>query len=58
MTVSWNTFAQIDAPFVEFGESPRHLDQRANASAPSVTYPTSRTWNHHVSVARDNSQRF
>ncbi|GAA5996784.1 hypothetical protein JCM5350_007788 [Sporobolomyces pararoseus] len=49
MTVSWNSFKQIDTPTVNFGTDPRKLDQVATSNE-STTYPTSRTFNNHVTL--------
>ncbi|OZJ01427.1 hypothetical protein BZG36_05750 [Bifiguratus adelaidae] len=48
MTVSWNTFAKIDKPLVKYSQNPHKLTQDAKGN--SVIYPTSRTWNHHVTL--------
>ncbi|GIC84690.1 purple acid phosphatase family protein [Aspergillus udagawae] len=50
MTVSWNTYSQLPHPTVCFGRSPKHLN-RCVSSNVSVTYPTSTTYNNHVSIA-------
>ncbi|GFF72235.1 acid phosphatase [Aspergillus lentulus] len=49
MTVSWNTYSQLPHPTVCFGRSPKHLN-RCVSSNVSLTYPTSTTYNNHVSI--------
>lgn len=49
MVVSWNTYQQLEAPWVQYGLSPDSLDQTAE-SLESITYPTSITWNNHVVI--------
>lgn len=49
VTVSWNTFIQLDNPTVEYGENPSDLDKTAVSSL-SFTYSTSRTYNNHVLI--------
>jgi len=48
MTVSWSTYAQLQAPQVFYGESP--FDLSAVATGYSVTYPTSRVYDNHVKI--------
>ena len=48
MTVSWSTYAHLDAPQVFYGESP--FDLSAVATGYSVTYPTSRVYDNHVKI--------
>ncbi|GAA6060949.1 hypothetical protein JCM10212_003857, partial [Sporobolomyces blumeae] len=50
MTVSWNTFNQLDQPTVMYGTDPRKLDKVASSQS-STTYPTSRTFNNHVQIS-------
>lgn len=49
MTVSWNTFDKLSRPVVHYGRSPEHLCKRASSNV-SVTYPTSLTYNNHVTI--------
>ncbi|KAJ5639550.1 Metallo-dependent phosphatase-like protein [Penicillium longicatenatum] len=49
MVVSWNTYSRLSDPFVRYGKSPHHMDKVA-VSEVSVTYPTSTTYNNHVSI--------
>lgn len=51
MTVSWNTYEQLQEPEVRFGLTPHtlFLSNKAGSDA-STTYPTSRTWNNHVTL--------
>ncbi|BGP16593.1 hypothetical protein JCM10213v2_004595 [Rhodosporidiobolus nylandii] len=49
MTVSWSTFAKLDAPQVRYGFRPDNLEFTAN-STESLTYPTSRTYSNHVKL--------
>lgn len=49
MTVSWNTYKQLDKPCVSYGTSPDSLSQQA-CSGISNTYPTSRTWANSVTI--------
>ncbi|GAA5886497.1 hypothetical protein JCM6882_001657 [Rhodosporidiobolus microsporus] len=49
MTISWNTFAKLDAPTVRYGFSPDKLEFQATTNL-STTFPTSRTWNNHVKL--------
>lgn len=49
MVVSWNTFAPLDKPSVFFGRDPGHLNRVATSDV-SITYPTSNTWNNHVTL--------
>jgi acid phosphatase type 7 len=49
MTVSWNTYCQLDHPTVFFGEHHDKLTRRATSDV-SVTYPTSTTFNNHVKL--------
>lgn len=48
MTVSWSSVALIENPQVWYGESPMSLF--SVASGYSVTYPTSRYYDHHVKI--------
>lgn len=50
MVVSWNTYSQLSHPTVHYGLDPKHLDRIAFSNI-SVTYPTSTTYNNHVSIA-------
>ncbi|GAA5880670.1 hypothetical protein JCM8547_008342 [Rhodosporidiobolus lusitaniae] len=50
MTVSWSTFAKLDAPSVRYGYRPDNLEFTAN-STKSTTFPTSRTWNNAVTLS-------
>ncbi|KAK4508745.1 hypothetical protein PRZ48_002484 [Zasmidium cellare] len=47
VTVSWNTFQQIQRPTVRFAEEPYFL-YRTASSEDSTTYPTSLTYSNHV----------
>jgi hypothetical protein len=49
MSVSWNTNQQLNRPTVNFGKSNWRL-QRTASSETSITYPTSSTWNNHVTL--------
>lgn len=49
ITISWNTFVQLDAPTVHFGTSEGSMDQTASSNV-SVTYPSSLTYNNHVRI--------
>lgn len=49
MRVSWNTFDKVSRPVVHYGRSPHHLCNRASSDV-SVTYPTSLTYNNHVTI--------
>lgn len=49
MTVSWSTFAQLDAPTVKYGLAPNKLDLEAKSNL-SSTYTTSRTFNNKVKI--------
>ena len=49
VTVSWNTFAQLSNPTVQYGTDPRKLDMVASSNV-SITYPSSRTFNNHVKL--------
>jgi hypothetical protein len=48
MTVSWNTKQQLSNPTVYFGTS-GDLDSSASSDI-SITYPTSSTYNNHVTI--------
>ncbi len=50
MQVSWNTYAALNSSeaTVQYGTSPFDLGNMAQAT--SVTYNTSRTWNHHALI--------
>lgn len=50
MVISWNTYQELDSPSVEYGLSPNSLDQTAQ-SQESATYPTSLTYNNHVTIS-------
>ncbi|KAJ6003977.1 hypothetical protein N7522_005622 [Penicillium canescens] len=50
MVVSWNTYSQLSLPTVRYGRDPEHLNRVASSNV-SVTYPTSTTYNNHVSIA-------
>jgi hypothetical protein len=50
MTVSWNTYGQLDLPTVWYGLSANSLNQQATSNV-SVTYPTSLTYNNHVKIS-------
>jgi hypothetical protein len=50
MVVSWNTYSQLSHPTVRYGRDPEHLNRVASSDV-SVTYPTSTTYNNHVSIA-------
>lgn len=51
MTISWNTYQQLQEPTVKFGLTPNtlFLSQKSDVTS-SITYPTSRTWNNHVTL--------
>jgi len=49
VTVSWNTFSQIERPTVRYGCSPYALVNSASSTI-SVTYNTSLTFNNHVKI--------
>ena len=49
VTVSWNTFAQLSNPTVQYGTDARKLDMVASSNI-SITYPSSRTFNNHVEL--------
>lgn len=49
MIVSWNTYSQLERPMVQYGRSPDALIHEASSDV-SVTYPTSTTYNNHVTL--------
>lgn len=49
MAVSWNTNGQMPEPTVFYGQSANQLDRRASSRI-STTYPTSSTYNNHVTI--------
>jgi acid phosphatase type 7 len=49
MTVSWNTYRQIENPTVLYGLDPNNLVFSASSTV-SVTYNTSLTYNNHVQL--------
>lgn len=49
MSVSWNTNQQLHRPTVNFGRSSWRLSNSASSET-SITYPTSSTWNNHVTL--------
>lgn len=49
MVVSWNTFSQLERPIVHYGRFPDALIHEASSDT-SVTYPTSTTYNNHVTL--------
>jgi acid phosphatase type 7 len=49
MVVSWNTFTQVAQPTVMYGLSASELNLTASSNV-SVTYPTSLTFNNHVTI--------
>jgi hypothetical protein len=49
MMVSWNTFSELDLPFVRYGRRPNDLNKIAFSNI-SVTYPTSTTYSNHVKI--------
>lgn len=48
MTVSWNTFSEIEKPTISYGLKSNELLFQVSGS--SNTYPTSSTWNNHVEL--------
>jgi acid phosphatase type 7 len=50
MAVSWNTNQQMTNPTVSFGKDPQNLNRQASSSI-SVTYPSSSTWNNHITIS-------
>lgn len=51
MRISWSTYEQLESPTVQFGLSPHTLFfHKSSGSQASTTYPTSRTWNNHVTL--------
>ena len=48
MTVSWNTFSPLKSPTVQYGLSPLALNM--TAAGTSTTFPSSLTWNNHVTM--------
>jgi len=49
MAVSWNTNQKLAKPTVEYGEEEL---ERSASSAISTTYPTSSTYNNHVTISK------
>ncbi|KKA25173.1 hypothetical protein T310_0764 [Rasamsonia emersonii CBS 393.64] len=49
MVVSWNTYSKLDRPTVRYGLTPWALTKTASSNV-SVTYPTSTTYNNHVTI--------
>jgi acid phosphatase type 7 len=49
MAVSWNTKQQLNNPTVHFGEDSFNLYRDASSDV-SITYPSSSTWNNHVTL--------
>lgn len=49
MVVSWNTQSQLERPTVRYGQFPDSLIHEASSDV-SVTYPTSTTYNNHVTL--------
>ncbi|RDL31035.1 Purple acid phosphatase [Venustampulla echinocandica] len=49
MTVTWNTFYQLDSPRVNYGFQPHYLPFYAESNV-SVTYDTALTYNNHVTL--------
>jgi hypothetical protein len=49
MTISWNTYSQLKGPSVRYGRAPWALTQIASSNV-SITYPTSTTYNNHVTL--------
>jgi len=49
MAVSWNTKQKLDKPNVYFGRDARNLNGEASSDI-SITYPSSSTWNNHVTI--------
>jgi hypothetical protein len=49
MSVSWNTNEQLHRPTVNFGRNNWRLTNSASSET-SITYPTSSTWNNHVTL--------
>lgn len=49
MTISWNTYYELEKPTVHYGLSPDKLLNRA-AGGESVTYASSLTYNNHVKL--------
>ena len=49
MSVSWNTNQQLQKPTVSFGNDQRRLFRSASSET-SITYPSSSTWNNHVTL--------
>lgn len=50
MAVSWNTKQKLSRPTVRFGEHANFLDRDASSDI-SITYPSSSTWNNHVTLS-------
>jgi hypothetical protein len=49
MAVSWNTKQKLSRPTVNFGYEHGWLSRSASSDI-SITYPTSSTWNNHVTI--------
>ena len=49
MSVSWNTNTKLDKPSVQWGTT-MELEGGVATSESSITYPTSSTWNNHVTI--------
>lgn len=49
MSVSWNTNQQLSKPTVNFGNRPFSLHRSASSES-SITYPSSSTFNNHVTL--------
>lgn len=49
MAVSWNTNQKLSHPTVHFGKDADHLNRDASSDI-SITYPSSSTWNNHVTI--------
>ena len=49
MAVSWNTKQQLSNPTVHFGKDINNLNRDASSDI-SITYPSSSTWNNHVTL--------
>lgn len=49
MSVSWNTNQQLSKPTLSFGPGFDRLYGSASSES-SITYPTSSTWNNHVTI--------
>jgi acid phosphatase type 7 len=49
MSVSWNTKQMLSRPTVHYGDNKNSLDRSASSGI-SITYPTSGTYNNHVTI--------